>query len=363
MPLLSYFFHMQGYLIEKYTNMGSAYTCRRLVEEGRLLGMDLRIIGVHDCLIRDGQVFVKKGRADDSAYDLLRPVDFVINRYKTGFVKDAINRLGKRTYNPLAPFSLYINKYEQMTRLSSGAFAMPRFILGTGQSSFDGIAGELGLPFVAKGLESSMGLEILLIENEDDFDSLGLTGLTGGEEVHSSSSPSSHPTPAFPMEKEWLFEEFIRTSPGRDMRLFCIRGQVVAAMERRSADGKDFRANVALGGSVRPLPVTDTFQQIGRDLYAQTGLDFMGIDLLYGEDRPWFCEINVMPGIEGMERAGRMSLRGGCGGSGAGGKAGHARDVWHAGLTEADVFPKDINLAGMIMKMIFEDFNNTSSQS
>ena len=128
------------------------------------------------------------------------------------------------------------------------------------------------------------------------------------------------------MEKEWLFEEFIRTSQGRDMRLFCIRGQVVAAMERRSADGKDFRANVALGGSVRPLPVTASFQRIGRDLYGQTGLDFMGIDLLYGEDRPWFCEINVMPGIEGMERAGRMSLK------------------------------KDINLAGMIMKMILEDF-------
>jgi glutathione synthase/RimK-type ligase-like ATP-grasp enzyme len=44
-------------------------------------------------------------------------------------------------------------------------------------------------------------------------------------------------------------------------------------------------------------------KQTAKDIYAQTGLDFLGIDLLFGTDKPYFCEINVMPGIEGMERA------------------------------------------------------------
>ncbi|MDD6039211.1 MAG: RimK family protein, partial [bacterium] len=65
----------------------------------------------------------------------------------------------------------------------------------------------------------------------------------------------------------------------------------------------DFRANVALGASVEKTVPTEEIQQIAAEIYAQTGLDFVGLDLLFGKELPYFCEINVMPGIEGMERA------------------------------------------------------------
>ena len=103
------------------------------------------------------------------------------------------------------------------------------------------------------------------------------------------------------MEKEWLFEEFITISFGKDMRFYSIRGEVVACMQRKSQG--DFRANVALGASVEPYKITPQIQQIAKDIYTQTGLDFLGIDLLFGETKPYFCEINVMPGIEGIETA------------------------------------------------------------
>ena len=48
---------LHGYIIEKYNNMGSAYTCRRLVEEAQKLQMDLRIVGIHDTVItKDGLI-------------------------------------------------------------------------------------------------------------------------------------------------------------------------------------------------------------------------------------------------------------------------------------------------------------------
>ena len=44
--------------------------------------------------------------------------------------------------------------------------------------------------------------------------------------------------------------------------------------------------------------------------YEQTGLDFLGIDLLFGREKPYFCEINVMPGLEGIEKASGINVAG-----------------------------------------------------
>ena len=263
---------VKGYIIEKYNKMTNAYTCNRLVEEAAKLGMDLKIIGIHD-------TFVMKNKILNCGVELEKR-DFVINRYKWGKEKDEINSLGVKSYNPLEPYNIYINKYEQVKRLRSKDFIVPKYLLGTAMLSFEEIADLLGKPFVAKGLESSMGEQIALVEKEEDLQKL---------------------CKEYGMEKEWLFEEFITTSYGRDMRFYSIRGEVIACMQRKSQG--DFRANVALGASVEAFEITPGIRQIAKDIYEQTGLDFLGIDLLFGKDKPYFCEINVMPGIKGMETA------------------------------------------------------------
>ena len=42
---------LHGYLIEKYSHMGKAYTCARLQEEARARGVSLDIIGVSNIKI------------------------------------------------------------------------------------------------------------------------------------------------------------------------------------------------------------------------------------------------------------------------------------------------------------------------
>lgn len=263
---------IRGYIIEKYNKMTNAYTCNRLVEEAEKLGMDLKIIGIHDTVILENEIRNQGIK--------LEKRDFVINRYKWGKEKDEINSLAVRSYNSLTAYNIYINKYEQVKRLRSEAFIVPKYLLGTAMLKFEEIADILGKPFVAKGLESSMGEQIALIEKAEDLQEL---------------------CKEYGMEKEWLFEEFVTTSFGRDMRFYCIRGEVVACMQRKSQG--DFRANVALGASVEAFEITPGIRQIAKDIYGQTGLDFLGIDLLFGKDKPYFCEINVMPGIEGIETA------------------------------------------------------------
>ena len=268
---------LKGYLVEKYNVMSNAYTCNRLVSEAAALDVDLRIVGIHDTMVTpDG--LLNQGK-------ILEPVDFVIHRYKWGREKDAINTLATRSYNPLTAYNIYINKFEQVRRLHSEAFLIPKYILGTSLLPFASIVERLGLPFVGKGLESSMGEEIVCIQNREDYEKLSVI---------------------YPASKEWLFEEFISESFGRDMRFYSIRGKAVACMQRRSQG--DFRANVALGASVEPFEITPAIRTIAADIYEQTRLDFLGIDLLFGREKPYFCEINVMPGLEGIEKASGVNV-------------------------------------------------------
>ena len=270
---------LQGYLIEKFNNMGDAYTCRRLLEEAKRRDVGLTMVGVHDTFLHDGEVY-NDGHA-------LEPRDFVINRYKWGCVKDGINSLAQRSYNALDAFNIYVSKYEQLRRLTLSGIYVPKYLLGTALMDYQIPARRLGVPFVAKGLKSSMGIQVFLIKDENDY--LELRKKSG-------------------TEKEWIFQEFISESRGRDLRLYSVRGNVAAAMIRSSRD--DFRANVALGAKVEPCAVTEEMQRAAGEIYSQTGLDFLGIDLLFGKEGLCFCEINVMPGCEGMEEATGVNIAG-----------------------------------------------------
>ena len=270
---------LSGYIIEKYNNMGNSYTCRRLLEEAQKQNIDLKLIGVFDSAV-----------SQDGCYNsgmLLSSCDFIINRYKYGKIKDNLNKLGAKSYNAIKPLNLHINKLEQLKNIESHYFQKPKYIAGMSDLSFEMLADCLKLPFVAKGLESSMGQEIFLIKNKGDYQALSQSFL-----------PS----------KEWLFQEFIKSSEGRDMRLYCIRGDVIAGMERIS--NNDFRANVALGSSVKKININPEFQTIAQDIYKQTNLDFIGLDLLFGVNKPYFCEINVTAGMEGIEKATGINVAG-----------------------------------------------------
>ena len=201
---------LKGYLIEKYNVMSNAYTCNRLAAEAAARDVNLQIVGIHDTIVTPDGIFNHGVR--------LEPVDFVINRYKWGRAKDAINALAPRSYNPLSAYNVYINKFEQVQRLHSEAFLMPKYLLGTSLLPFASLVEQLGLPFVGKGLESSMGEEIVCIRNPEDYEKLSIT---------------------YPAAKEWLFEEFISESYGRDLRFYSIRGKLWPAC---SADPREISA-------------------------------------------------------------------------------------------------------------------------
>ncbi|MCI6262329.1 MAG: hypothetical protein MR610_03635 [Olsenella sp.] len=271
---------LSGYLIERYSDMGSAYTCRRLVGEAHALAMDLSITGIADM-----------GKTEDGTLlfhgEPLAPADFVVNRYKWGHLVAAANTLATRSYNSIAPFARYVDKHAQVEDISSSAFRMPHWVLAHAGAGFETLASEVGVPFVAKGLASSEGREIWLIEDEDDL-----------ARLEQQVGP----------DRELLFEQCIEESLGKDIRVFGIRGEAVAAMRRKAEHG--FRANYALGAELEKKEIDRDMRAAVHDVWKETGLDFFGLDLLVDHAGYWFCEVNVMAGMQGIESVSGVNVAG-----------------------------------------------------
>jgi RimK family alpha-L-glutamate ligase len=97
---------------------------------------------------------------------------------------------------------------------------------------------------------------------------------------------------------------------GRDYRLFVIGGRVLAAIERRAADG-DWRSNVARGAVATAFEPPAAWQEFAVRAAAAIGADYAGVDLLQGRDGTvYVLEVNGIPGWEGLQRATGVDVAG-----------------------------------------------------
>ena len=96
---------------------------------------------------------------------------------------------------------------------------------------------ELGFPVVVKTLKGTRGEGVLLCSNREQFNDLA--SLLDG------AKPGA----------DFIFQQYIAESHGRDVRVLVIDCKAVAAMERRSADG-GFKANISLGGVASPFELS-----------------------------------------------------------------------------------------------------------
>ena len=100
---------------------------------------------------------------------------------------------------------------------------------------------------------------------------------------------------------QMIFQKFVASSHGRDLRLLVCGGKVIAAMERQASEG-GFKANFTTGGSVREYMPDRLASDMALRTAKALGLEFAGIDLLFDEKGGYtVCEANSMPGFKGIE--------------------------------------------------------------
>lgn len=122
-------------------------------------------------------------------------------------------------------------------------------------------AGELGFPLVVKDAYGSWGSGVRLVHSAEEL------AVVLGDSVTT----------------DLILQRYQASSHGRDLRLFFVGQELVGAMERRSA-GDDFRSNIAGGGSAVAVEPTAEQLRLGRAVMEAIGLEFAGIDVLYGDE-------------------------------------------------------------------------------
>lgn len=204
--------------------------------------------------------------------------DFVLFWDKDVRLAVYLETLGIPVYNSSKSIALCDDKSMTHLTLEQYGIPMPKTILAPmtfeniGYTDFDFltmVGKELHYPLVIKECFGSFGAQVYLAKDENEL----------LEKVKRIGS------------KPMLFQEFIKSSEGRDIRLQVVGDQVVASMYRYSEI--DFRANISNGGKMKAYQPTDSQITLALECTKRLGLTFAGVDLLFGEhEEPIVCEVN-----------------------------------------------------------------------
>lgn len=266
-----------------------AFEVRRFLAEGKKMDIDVKVYkpSQFDLLVND--------QTRDSILINGKPVslpDFVYpyfnhkdQSYFCLAVVRQLERQGVKVFNSASTIEGVRDKMHTHQVLCEQGIPTPTTMLAKFPVDIDLIDRTIGFPVVVKTLNGALGIGVFLIDNRKAFqDLLDLIGETNPDLL-------------------LIFQKFVKASKGRDLRLFTVDGEVIAAMERRAKEG-DFKANYSSGASVHFFEADQEAIDIALRTAGVLDIQIGGIDLLFRENGGYtICEANTFPGFKGLEKA------------------------------------------------------------
>lgn len=200
-----------------------------------------------------------------------------------------LERLGVNTFNSSQSIEIVKDKLYTQQILAANNFPVPRTMLARYPLNDELIEETIGFPVVVKTISGSQGSGVFLCENKDNLEDLMQLIDTAKTQAN------------------FIIQEFIRTSKGRDLRVFIVGSRVIGCMERTSLDGS-FKANFSRGGEVKSFPVNKEIEWLATESARVLNLDIAGIDLLFDGENFKVCEANSSPGFKGIESCCDVSI-------------------------------------------------------
>lgn len=205
--------------------------------------------------------------------------DFVIFTDKDIYLAKQLELMGVRVYNRANTIEICDDKIATYQALATQQLPIPKTIVAPKVFPIPGVEidmdflnkvmEQLTFPIVIKEAFGSFGEQVYLVKNQADL-------------VQKVKELAGKP---------FVFQEFISTSYGEDIRLQVVGNKVAASMLRRSEN--DFRANVSSGGVAEKYYPTKQEEEIAIAAAKAINADFAGVDLLFGPNQqPIICEIN-----------------------------------------------------------------------
>lgn len=246
-----------------------------LKEEGENLGVAMKVLKNTEIIPSyesDGTVsLVCKEKVDN--------IDFIIFWDKDIILAKHLEKMNYKVFNRAEAIEICDHKGLMHLKLSQAGIRMPKTILSPMLFNYKNLDEdyllncyeELGSSMIIKESKGSFGMQVYNIKTKKEFI----------DKVRELSERNS----------DFIMQENIESSYGRDIRVNIIGDEVVGSMYRESK--VDFRANMSQGGRAKVVEITHEQKEIALKAHRELGLDFSGVDLLFGEnDEPILCEVN-----------------------------------------------------------------------
>src|SRR5262249_14995537 len=237
----------------------------RFLKVARRMGIELDVLRPQEFdLVVDsaeGWSALYKGRK-------LKKPDVIIPRtgsetsYFTLAVMRHFERQGVAMINGPAAIETVTDKLRTLQILSKARLPIPKTILCKFPVDVNLVERELGFPVVVKTVKGTRGAGVLLCSDRAQFHDLA--------NLLDEAGPGA----------DFIFQQYIATSHGRDVRILVINGKAIAAMERRSVDG-GFKSNLSLGGHGAPFVMPDILVRLAVRVAEALNLDVAGVDILF----------------------------------------------------------------------------------
>lgn len=263
----------------------SLYSTRRLVEAGKKLGHEMRVVDHLKCNIeiekKNPKVYY------EGAY--LENVDAIIPRIGASvtFYGTAVVRQFEmmKVFSAVESQALVRSrdKLRSLQLLSRAGVGMPKTIFTNFSKNVEHVVDSVGgAPVILKLLEGTQGLGVILAESQNAAGSV-MEAFNG-------------------LEARIIVQEFIKEAGGADVRAFIVDGEVVGAMKRQGKEG-EFRSNLHRGGTANIIELTEEEAHTALVATKAMGLGVAGVDMLQSKNGPLVLEVNSSPGLEGIEKA------------------------------------------------------------
>lgn len=220
--------------------------------------------------------------------------DFCVYLDKDKYISRILEKTGMRLFNGASAIENCDDKMTTHIMLADNGIAMPDTLAGLlyydGSSPLplDAVAEierSLGYPVVIKQSYGSMGKGVFKADNRDELIAIA-------EKIKCTPH---------------LFQRYIASARGKDLRVIVIGGKTIGGIERSSA--VDFRSNIGLGGKAKRAIVPKSVAKTAEKAASVLGLDYCGIDFL-PSDEPLLCEINSNAFFDAFEAATGIDVAG-----------------------------------------------------
>lgn len=212
--------------------------------------------------------------------------DFVVFLDKDILLATFLKNKGIPIFNDPDVIETCDNKAKQYIKLAKAQLPIPKTIIAPKVYSsftirdsnyYEKVLDLIPLPMIIKEGHGSFGMKVYLIETKEGFYSK-VDELRG---------------------VDYVFQEFVASSRGRDIRVNIVGDKIVAAMYRHSET--DFRANITNGGVAKVIELTNEQEALAIRAAQAVGAEFAGVDLLFGpNEEPLVCEVNAAAHIRNI---------------------------------------------------------------